>query len=125
MIKRIGWTAIVLLLAGLGLAIFLAVTTPKAKAHEAMAGWAYDPDCCNGNSTTGDCQQIPDTSVTEGPNGFTVTLHPGDHRLVTRDHVWVVPLKSVRWDAPDGHYHACLWPTEDTLRCFYAPPVSY
>ena len=118
--RRIGLVLMVLGLATFMVAFFMVATTPRAFGHS-----FYDPNCCNGDSETGDCQAIPETSVTSTPGGFIVTLRPGDHRLVTVEHTWTVPFGEVKWDFPDGRFHACLWPTEYTLRCFYAPPMGF
>jgi hypothetical protein len=56
--------------------------------------------------------------------GYRVTLNPGDHHMVTHQHVFFMPTSEAKVST-DGSYHACLFPTEDTLRCFYAPPMSY
>jgi len=82
------------------LACVLIAFAPGALAHDAASGWAYDPFCCNGDSETGDCQMIPSKSVKVTPNGYRVTLVPGDHRLVTRYHVFLLPLtKAMQPDA--------------------------
>lgn len=95
-----------------------------AFAHDAPSGMKYDAFCCNGDNHTGDCQPITARSVKVTSAGYVVTLGPGDHRLVTVSHRYVVPFADAR-ASTDGEYHACLYPTEDTLRCFYAPPMSY
>lgn len=95
-----------------------------ARGHEAPSGWSYDPWCCSGNQVAGDCQEIPTTSVKPIPGGYQITLDVGDHRLVSRLHVFQIPQAETR-DSPDGRFHACLHPTEDNLRCFYAPPVGF
>ena len=106
------------------LACVLIAFAPGALAHDAASGWAYDPFCCNGDSETGDCQMIPSKSVKMTPNGYRVTLVPGDHRLVTRYHVFLLPLTKAMHSG-DGDYHLCLFPNEDTPRCFYAPEMGY
>lgn len=104
-------------------ALILAITWGDARAHEAASGMRYDGACCNGDAMglSGDCQQIPETSVREIPGGFEITLRPGDHRLVTKLHVFTIQHSKTR-KSTDGRFHACLWPTEDQLQCFYAPP---
>ena len=96
----------------------------QALAHESMSHMQYDKWCCNGTQHTGDCQEIPDEAVRTIPGGYQITLKAGDHRLVTRVHVWEKAQTETRWST-DGRYHACLFPTESTLRCFYAPPPSF
>jgi hypothetical protein len=93
-------------------------------AHDAPAGWRYDAYCCNGNEHSGDCQQIPSKTVRIVRGGYQLTIAPGDHRLVTRAHVFKFPQRSAL-RSPDSEYHLCLFPNEDTPRCFYAPDMSY
>lgn len=93
----------------------------QARAHTAASGMVYDGACCNGNTMTGDCQPIPTKSVRAIPGGYQITLSPGDHHMVTRVHVFQIEQAKVRWST-DGQFHACLWPNEDRLQCFYAPP---
>ncbi|UJW74393.1 hypothetical protein [Rhizobium sp. SL42] len=93
-------------------------------AHEPKSGWQYDAFCCNGNQHTGDCQMIPSQSVRIIKDGYLLTLGPGEHRLVTRRHIFNVPQVTTR-RSEDSEYHLCLYPNEDTLRCFYAPDMSF
>ncbi|TRL40047.1 hypothetical protein [Rhizobium straminoryzae] len=93
-------------------------------AHEAQSGWQYEAYCCNGNNHTGDCQMISTRNVKVIAGGYEVMLKPGDHRLVTRSHDFKVPQSQAR-RSQDAEYHLCLYPNEDTLRCFYAPDMSY
>lgn len=93
-------------------------------AHDAKLGWRYDAYCCNGNEHSGDCQQIPSRSVKIVQGGYQLTLVPGDHRLLTRDHVFKFPQRSTR-RSQDSEYHLCLFPDENTPRCFYAPDMSF
>lgn len=88
----------------------------EAEAHD-----FYDAVCCNGNSMSGDCQEVPASTVRPIMGGYQITLNPGNHRLVTRIHVFQIEQSKVR-PSPDGQYHVCLYPTEDHLQCFYAPP---
>jgi hypothetical protein len=82
---------------------------------------AYDPWCCNGNGETGDCAPIPASDVSITKNGYRIVLKPGDHPGVHVTHVFIRSFSSARMST-DGQYHACLFPTEYQLRCFYAPP---
>jgi len=95
-----------------------------ATAHDAPSGWSYDPYCCNGDSHNGDCQMIPSKSVAVTPGGYRVTLLPGDHRLVTHAHIFLLPMTKAM-QSGDNDYHLCLFPNEDTPRCFYAPEMGY
>ena len=100
-----------------------ALATPAA-AHDAPSGWQYEQICCNGNNHNGDCQMIPATTVRIVDGGYQVTIAPGDHRLATRSHVFHLPQNHAR-RSQDGEYHLCLYPTEDTPRCFYAPDMGF
>lgn len=104
-----------------GMVIFFATV---ADAHDAPSGFAYEPYCCNGDGDSGDCQRISSKTVRPSPKGYEVTLLPGDHRLATRKHVFFIP-QAKTMESPDGAYHLCLFPNEDTVRCFYAPPMSF
>jgi hypothetical protein len=93
----------------------------SAAAHDTLSGWTYPPACCRGDKERGDCQQIPNTSVSAGPDGFRVLLNPGDHHLVTRQHFFRIPYGDTI-PSEDSHFHICLHPTEDHANCFFAPP---
>lgn len=95
-----------------------------AVAHEAHSGWKYESYCCNGDNHTGDCQMIATKNVKVIKNGYEIILGPGDHRLITRNHDFKLPQSEAR-RSKDSEYHICLYPNEDTLRCFYAPDMSY
>ena len=94
------------------------------QAHEAHTGWSYEPFCCNGNTLIGDCQAIPTHSVTITPGGYQLLLVPGDHRLITRSHIFRLKQSDAR-RSQDGSYHLCLFPDENTPRCFYAPDMGF
>jgi len=64
----------------------------------------YDPYCCNGS----DCAPIDDARVKLTPDGYIID---GKHFVAKKD---VRPGR-------DDQYHACFWPSPDTLRCFYIP----
>lgn len=106
------------------LAQALGLPALPAASHQAPAGWLYDQFCCNGDSHSGDCQMISTKNVKITENGYEITLAPGDHRLVTRRHHFTLPQAKAR-RSRDAEYHLCLYPTEDTLRCFYAPPMAF
>lgn len=103
-------------------ALFIMAMT-RSYGHNADMGWNYDPYCCNGNQEHGDCQEIDSKTVKPVEGGFLVTLNPGDHRLVTKPHTYMVPNDQIK-HSPDGRYHACLYPTENDMRCFYVPPMG-
>lgn len=102
----------------------LSIPTAQGRAHEAVSGFKYDSYCCNGNNHTGDCQRIPTRNVRITSGGYEIILKPGDHRLVTRTHDFQLPQSEAR-RSTDSEYHICLYPTEDTLRCFYAPDMGF
>jgi hypothetical protein len=108
----------------LTLAFFVFAFCFRAYAHDAPSGWAYDPYCCNGDGETGDCQMIPSRTVKVVEGGYQINLEPGDHRLVTHNHTFLIPQRKTM-HSPDGAYHLCLFPDENTLRCFYAPDMDY
>ncbi|MCY1336182.1 hypothetical protein D9M68_270270 [compost metagenome] len=108
----------------------------SSDAHMAAGGWTYPPACCNGNDVDGDCQAIPSSDVTEGPFGFAIHLHPGDHHLVTRNQLLLIPY-GTEIPSHDSNYHICLQPTDDPseaagmgqngkyrVNCFFVPPDS-
>ncbi len=97
------------------------MTTGEVYPHDGMSGMPYDPWCCNGDANTGDCQKIPSSSVRPIDGGYGITLRPGDHRKVTKPHSYSITQDKVR-PSIDGNFHACLFPTEENLRCFFAPP---
>ncbi|HEX2146441.1 MAG TPA: hypothetical protein VHG11_02160 [Pseudorhizobium sp.] len=105
-------------------ALVSSTAAPPAPAHDARTGWAYDTFCCNGNSHNGDCQMISTKNVRIINGGYQISLGPGDHRLVTRPHHFSLPQSQAR-RSQDEEYHICLYPTEDTLRCFYAPDMAF
>lgn len=90
-----------------------------AYAHEDYAPW-----CCNGDGKTGDCQRISSKLVKPVDGGWSITLRPGDYRLVTQENHYSVRQQDAR-PSKDGEFHACLFPSEHTMRCFYAPPMGF
>ena len=105
------------------------VVFAEARAHDATRTattppWTYDAICCRGVGEHGDCQDIPASAVHPVPGGYSITLRPGDHRLVTKPQNYSIPEAKTR-RSPDGRYHACLYPNEAHLQCFYAPPMSW
>ncbi|WP_165218266.1 hypothetical protein [Affinirhizobium pseudoryzae] len=103
---------------------YASASPSSLSAHEAHSGWKYEAYCCNGNEHTGDCQMISTKNVRITPNGYEISLRAGEHRLVTKSHAFRVPQSEAR-RSQDEEYHLCLYPNEDTLRCFYAPDMSY
>jgi len=111
------WTAIIAMVVvwAIIIAAALYVFLPgKARAHDAKSGWAYPVSCCSGI----DCGEIPDSAVTEGPNGFEIRLLPGQHVMVKNGPAaFLVPYGTER-PAPDGKNHICLSPQLKVL-CFF------
>lgn len=114
--------AALILAAAYGIIFGIIAVTSPASAHEAGAQ-VYDRSCCQGNVTHGDCQPISDSAVTPIDGGYLITLAPGVHHLVTRPHSFTRSQSETR-KSDDGRYHVCLYPTEEYLRCFYAPPFG-
>jgi len=116
---RMSWlTTPLMLIAGLVLILFLAVS--GAWAHTAPTGWQYPTSCCwaPAQGRVGDCAEIPTDSVKEGPNGYQVTLSPGDHPMVTADVSFIVAYADAQ-TSPDGLYHVCFR-QDMSARCFFA-----
>lgn len=86
-----------------------------ARAHDALPtaampeGWSYPVSCCS----LADCRQVPDSAITEGPNGYVIN-RTGE----------VIPMtdKKVRM-SPDGLWHWCSkagLDDSDTI-CLFTP----
>lgn len=112
--------AIAAILAG---AALIGCAVDQAFGHDAPSGWSYSSVCCGGN----DCAPVPQSAIQLTPEGVVVTLRPGDHPMVTREHRWVVQgggkVGQTEIDqvgrSGDEHHHVCLYPNEYTLRCVY------
>lgn len=111
------------------LALILAALAGPASAHEAITGWNYDQKCCHNR----DCHHIPAETVQATPDGWLVTLNPGDHPLVKastqRLFRYVDSDPSNDYTAPkeamesgDAEFHACV--VNGTIICFYAAPMG-
>jgi len=101
------------------LALGLLLLASAAQAHQAPSGMEYSSFCCNGQ----DCAPIPAQTVRTSPAGYVVVLQPGDHPMVTERQEFVVPYGK-ELPSTDGGYHICLYPTQEVLRCFYAPGMG-
>lgn len=101
----------------LSLALALAVGAPESRAHS----W-FDPWCCNDR----DCQPIPDSAVKVTPQGYVITLNPGDHPMLAKEtglRTYTVPYANARVSLdPEQKFFACIYPDPATMRCFYARP---
>lgn len=94
-----------------------AIWTTFANAHD----W-YPSRCCWSPQNApagrlGDCDQIPDHAVKVGPDGYVVTLEPGEHPMVKERMTFVVPYSEAE-KSPDGRAHICISPTLKR-RCFF------
>lgn len=105
------------------LAVMLIWASTPASAHDAPLGWSYDTFCCNGNGQHGDCAPVPASSIKAVDGGYEITLRPGDHPMITRPHIFFKAWPESRL-SQDGNFHVCLWPSQDSLRCLYVPPVG-
>jgi hypothetical protein len=91
--------------------VVFAVLMSKAFAHMAAAtpqqpqGWQYGWECCSMN----DCAQVRKTAVTEGADGVTVHLEPGDHPMILWAVTYTIPYgdKRLKYESKDGLYHVC------------------
>jgi len=109
------------ILAMISLAILFALVF-GAFAHNAPSGWTYPATCCSGH----DCGRIAADRVEQTPEGFVVTVMPGEHVMV--EHwpplVLVVPYNDPRIrPSPDGDYHLCV-NAERTLLCFFVGAMT-
>lgn len=66
---------VVIIVALLGFALRL------ASAHDAPSGFQYDPQCCGGAATSGDCAPVPDAAIREAQGGYSVLIRPGEHPM--------------------------------------------
>jgi len=96
---------------GAGIAVLIA---QPAWPHEAPTGWMYPMECCSNR----DCSEIPSDRVKEGPEGYRVTLLPGDHDFVKAPVSHLIPY-AITKPSPDGLYHICLLPSGGFI-CFFA-----
>ena len=123
------WGRVVLwVIAGIGFAMILGAVTDDARAHRAIPtaaqplGWQYPISCCSGT----DCAEIPDEAVKETPDGYLVSLLPGQHPMVTKEPFSIlIPYNSIKIkNSPDGLHHICISRTGH-LFCFFAGPRGY
>jgi hypothetical protein len=110
------------------LAFWFTIVSPAA-AHDAKPtrqqplGWTYPSRSCWSASNApagrlGDCADIPNHAVKVGPDGYVVTLEPGEHPMVTERISYVIPYAEAE-QSPDGRYHLCISSTLKR-RCFFA-----
>lgn len=110
--------------------LVLGSSVDTAAAHEALSGWQYPLSCCSSL----DCQEVNASRVRETPNGYQVTLGPGQHLMLVETRIYNVPYESPRIrKSPDGIYHACIsrqfrveHGTEGgSLICIFVPPKGF
>lgn len=92
--------------------LILMLLAPRLLAHDAISGWKYDNFCCGGN----DCQMITLDHVEVTPEGYVVTLAPGDHVTAKKLHRKLFRYGEVR-QSGDEHFHACILPNSQEFRC--------
>lgn len=103
-------------------AVLVAVLgSSPALGHSSKGGMEYDPSCCNG----GDCAELPGHAVKEIRGGWEVTIRAGENPMVKSGSVTHRVKHEDAKVSTDGAFHACLWPTRDHMRCFYAPPGGF
>jgi hypothetical protein len=108
-------------LAATGILCGFTLLAHTGEAHRAVGGWTYPPACCKSSDVGGHCEAIPSTNVKRTAQGFLIFIRPADHHLATRYHSFFVPYGD-ELPSGDENYHICLYPTEDYLTCFFAPP---
>jgi hypothetical protein len=96
-------------------------TSRFATCNNVAEGWSYNESCC---CTTGWCAPIPHGAVRTTPDGYVVTLRPGEHPRASATVSFLVPFRQAG-TSPNGSYHACgsTWATDGgSLRCLLVPP---
>lgn len=123
---RAAWAVIIAVLVGLFLAVLFLLVS-RAEAHEATSvdgkplGWDFPAICCHNR----DCAVIPASTVQELPDGYHVTLLPGQHpMLTTKGYSGVIPYGQER-PSPSGDYAICLAPEGARRLCFFAGDRGY
>lgn len=98
----------------------LAALAAPAAAHNAPAGWSYDPECCSGT----DCAQAVDGAIREVAGGYSVVVMPGTHPMVpagSQPVTGFVPHGDPRIRVSgDEHRHVCVM--GGRVLCIYVPP---
>ena len=109
------WLLIFAGLVGLSLFLLTGIATP------ALGHGHYDPTCCSDR----DCAPVSAGTFEATPEGYRVTLRPGDHPLVTQTMTKVFPYDSPKIrDSFDGAYHACISPAQPVFFCIYVPSAG-
>lgn len=102
------------LMSAIAVGCFIGALVTGARAHEAPSGWKYPLECCSNR----DCTEVPASRVSEGPQGYRVTLLPGDHDFITAAASYLIPYASTK-PSPDGVFHICILPNMSWI-CFFA-----
>lgn len=117
---------------------WIVATVIYAMAHDAKPtaaqpyGWSYPVYCCSGK----DCTSVSDKTVTEGPDGYTITLTPEQHQMLKQTTTFRVAYGDTKVkDSPDQDFHVCISQQHlspdgtaafgGTLLCFFVPPRGY
>jgi len=100
----------------------LAILAGPAAAHQAPAGWEYDPACCSSR----DCGPAPAGQIREtrrdGVLGYAVVVPLGTHHHARVDVDAFVPMGDPRIRVSgDSDRHVCLSATGHVF-CLYIPP---
>jgi hypothetical protein len=100
----------------------IAILAGPAAAHQAPAGWEYDPECCN----TRDCAPARAGQIREerrdGVLGYAVTVPLGTHHHARVPVKAFIPLGDPRIRVSgDEDRHVCLSATGHIF-CLYVPP---
>jgi hypothetical protein len=108
-------------------AALLALLASPASAHS----W-YEGSCCSGR----DCAPIRVDAVEVTPDGYLVTVEPGDHPFITERtqqlyrYVDAQPGATTVDGVPearqgqDEHYHLCVGERTGRLLCLYVPETG-
>lgn len=109
--------AYVAIAAALALTLIALIVTllwpSSAEAHD----W-YDAVCCSDE----DCAPVRAATVRATPDGWEVTLAPGDHPMVQEPLRHVYPYDSPRVrPSRDQDFHACVSVHGQRMLCLYVP----
>lgn len=120
-----------------GLCIAQGAGAQSMHQHPTTGHGFYSGYCCSGYTqrngiATGDCAVIEPEHVQVTPDGYLVTLEPGDHPTVRRrlQRLFRYPDADPSNDRTPGspeamppgdeNFHACVLPNSQELRCLYS-----
>lgn len=122
--RQIGRVLLVVLILGLALGALIALTAlapSRAAAHEAVSGWAYDRNCCSDE----DCARVSARLVRTTPEGWLLSVEPGDHPFVKSPRTYLVPYGARKERVSgDTEFHACISRHSNHLYCLYVPGMA-